>query len=307
MVGLVVSAALLTGRTGAVDSYYAVYRNVTGVKFGTQVLYEGYPIGQVEQVTPQERGGRMWFRVDFGVTRGWRIPDDSLAQIAAPGLLAAVAININAGSSKSALKPESEIKAKKDGQVKYTRLKVVTTDKGEKVVLTRNGEILLLDPKGRELEKYEIPAGAILSVEENQEVAAGDVLTLTPGRFQGNLISPLDFNRALAMLYRGELLNEEWTAYLIDKMSRVKPGLNHLLPSGVSDPTATVAHKNGYIDYVPYYVDNDIGIVMFERGGETYAYAMTFWSQDNPWVLSDLALGQTLSRLAWEHFSSVYQ
>ena len=136
--------------------------------------------------------------------------------------------------------------------------------------------------------------------------AAGDVLTLTPGRFQGNLISPLDFNRALTMLYRGELLNPEWTAYLIEKMSHVKPGLNHLLPSGVTDPAAIVAHKNGYIDYVPYYVDNDVGLVIFERGGERYAYAMTFWSQDNPWVLSDVTLGQTLSRLAWEHFSAVY-
>ena len=136
--------------------------------------------------------------------------------------------------------------------------------------------------------------------------AAGDVLTLTPGRFQGNLISPLDFNRALTMLYRGELLDPEWTAYLIEKMSHVKPGLSHLLPSGVTDPAAIVAHKNGFIDYVPYYVDNDVGLVIFERGGERYAYAMTFWSQDTPWVLSDLPLGQTLSRLAWEHFSAAY-
>lgn len=45
LVALVVSLAVLMGRTGATDDYYAVYRNVTGVKFGTQVLYEGYPIG----------------------------------------------------------------------------------------------------------------------------------------------------------------------------------------------------------------------------------------------------------------------
>ncbi len=50
---------------------------------------------------------------------------------------------------------------------KFTRLKVVRNDAGEQVVLTRNGEILILDPKGRELEKYEVPAGAILMVEEN--------------------------------------------------------------------------------------------------------------------------------------------
>ena len=57
---------------------------------------------------------------------------------------------------------------------------------------------------------------------------------------------------------------------------------------------------------MPYYVDNDVGLVIFERGGERYAYALTFWSQDNPYVLSDLPLGQTLSRSAWEHFSAVY-
>jgi len=43
-------------------------------------------------------------------------------------------------------------------------------------VLTRNGEISILDPKGRELEKYEIPTGAKLNVKEDQEVAKGDVL-----------------------------------------------------------------------------------------------------------------------------------
>ena len=71
---------------------------------------------------------------------------------------------------------ESEIRAKKGGIVQCTRLKVVRNDAGQQVVLSRSGEILLLDPKGRELEKYEIPAGANLMVEENQEVKAGAVL-----------------------------------------------------------------------------------------------------------------------------------
>lgn len=71
---------------------------------------------------------------------------------------------------------ESEIRAKKTGMAKFTRLKVVRNDAGELVVLTRNGEIALLDPKGRELEKYEIPAGSHLLVNENQEVPMGTVL-----------------------------------------------------------------------------------------------------------------------------------
>jgi DNA-directed RNA polymerase subunit beta' len=71
---------------------------------------------------------------------------------------------------------ESEIRSKRPGTVKFTRLKVVRNDAGQQVVLTRNGEILLVDPKGRELEKYEIPAGAHLMVEENADVHQGALL-----------------------------------------------------------------------------------------------------------------------------------
>lgn len=109
---VVVSVALLTGRTGATDGYHAYYDNVTGVKFGTQVVYEGYPIGQVERVTPEEKDARMRFRVSFGVQEKWRIPTDSVAEIAAPGLLAAVTLSIHAGKAKESLKPGSEIRSR---------------------------------------------------------------------------------------------------------------------------------------------------------------------------------------------------
>jgi DNA-directed RNA polymerase subunit beta' len=71
---------------------------------------------------------------------------------------------------------ENESKAKKEGVVQFTRLKVVRNDEGQNVVLTRNGEIAIMDPKGRELEKYEVPAGAILMIEENQSVKPGQTL-----------------------------------------------------------------------------------------------------------------------------------
>jgi DNA-directed RNA polymerase subunit beta' len=71
---------------------------------------------------------------------------------------------------------ESETKAKKEGIVKFTRMRFVTNEEGKNVVLTRNGEISLLDAKGRELEKYDVPNGAILRVDENQTVKAGQVL-----------------------------------------------------------------------------------------------------------------------------------
>jgi DNA-directed RNA polymerase subunit beta' len=71
---------------------------------------------------------------------------------------------------------DSDIKAKKGGIAKFARLKAVTNDAGQLVVLTRNGEIALVDERGREVEKYEVPAGAVIKVKENENVEPGAVL-----------------------------------------------------------------------------------------------------------------------------------
>lgn len=109
LAGLVVWIALLTGRTGATDSYFIQWSNVMGLSSGTQVLYEGYPLGIVEDIAPLREGGEQGFRVEVGVERGWRIPEDSVAEISAAGLLAAVVIDIRAGASQRALDPGSRI------------------------------------------------------------------------------------------------------------------------------------------------------------------------------------------------------
>ncbi|MBC8353902.1 MAG: DNA-directed RNA polymerase subunit beta' [Planctomycetes bacterium] len=71
---------------------------------------------------------------------------------------------------------ESETLSKHEGTVRFTHMKVVRSSEGIDVVLTRNGEIAILDAKGREIEKYEVPTGATLLVEENQEVKSGQKL-----------------------------------------------------------------------------------------------------------------------------------
>ena len=71
---------------------------------------------------------------------------------------------------------KSDIKATKAGIVKYTKLKVVVNDAGERIVLTRNGEVALVDDKGREVEKYEVPTGAVIQHEENTLIKEGDVI-----------------------------------------------------------------------------------------------------------------------------------
>ena len=71
---------------------------------------------------------------------------------------------------------ESETKARKGGIVRFTRMRSVVNSEGKHVVLTRNGEVSLVDDKGREIEKYEVPAGAVLMVEEDEKVKSGKVL-----------------------------------------------------------------------------------------------------------------------------------
>ncbi|HMP59176.1 MAG TPA: DNA-directed RNA polymerase subunit beta' [Gemmatales bacterium] len=71
---------------------------------------------------------------------------------------------------------ESNIKAKKSGTVRFERINAVVNDKGERVALTRNGEMLIVDQRGRELDKYPVPNGAQLRVEEGQEIKSGQML-----------------------------------------------------------------------------------------------------------------------------------
>jgi DNA-directed RNA polymerase subunit beta' len=71
---------------------------------------------------------------------------------------------------------ESELVAKRAGQVRFTRIRSVINSEGRQVVLGRNGEIAIVDDRGREVETQRVPNGAVLQVAENQMVKSGDVL-----------------------------------------------------------------------------------------------------------------------------------
>ncbi len=109
LVALITWIALLSGRTGPTDDYHVVYQNVMGLKKGVEILYEGYPVGHIEDISPIKESWPQRYRVDVTVRRGWRIPEDSRATITAPGLLSASVIDIEAGESEGRLEPGSEI------------------------------------------------------------------------------------------------------------------------------------------------------------------------------------------------------
>jgi phospholipid/cholesterol/gamma-HCH transport system substrate-binding protein len=99
VVALIVSLTLIAGRSGPRDGYRVLFDNVTDIKYGTVVRYEGFPIGTVDEIDPIYKDGKYRFGVKISVRQGWRFPADSKAAIKASSFLAAKTIDIGAGKS----------------------------------------------------------------------------------------------------------------------------------------------------------------------------------------------------------------
>ena len=120
----------------------------------------------------------------------------------------------------------------------------------------------------------------------------------------GNVLTAGEMNHALVALYQARIVEPAWRDYLLNKMTGVKPGLQYLIPAGVGD--GVVSHKNGFFADPSGWVDNDAGVVIFDRSGNRYAYAISFFTENVPSKYADIPLGQTVSRLVWQYFSSRY-
>ena len=80
------------------------------------------------------------------------------------------------GGTASRAIEASEVKAKRGGLVNFINLKVVKNAANQHVVLNRNGELRLVDARGREIDRYTVPTGATVFVTENEEVKPGHAL-----------------------------------------------------------------------------------------------------------------------------------
>ena len=78
------------------------------------------------------------------------------------------------GGTASAVFKEPEIKAKEGGVVKYEGLRVVDLKDGSHIVLNKNGRVSIHDSKtDKELEDYDIPIGAVISIADGDKVRKG--------------------------------------------------------------------------------------------------------------------------------------
>lgn len=83
--------------------------------------------------------------------------------------------HIGGAASRAAV--ASSVEAKSAGIVGFnTTMRYVTNSKGELVVISRSGEIVIHDEHGRERERHKVPYGATLAVKADQQLKAGTIL-----------------------------------------------------------------------------------------------------------------------------------
>ncbi len=83
--------------------------------------------------------------------------------------------HIGGAASRAAV--ANQVQAKAAGVVRFTpAMRYVTNARGEQIVISRNGEVLITDEAGRERERHKVPYGATLAALDGNEVKAGAVL-----------------------------------------------------------------------------------------------------------------------------------
>jgi len=81
------------------------------------------------------------------------------------------------GGAASRAAAASDVEAKSGGVIRFTQnMRYVANAKGEKIVISRSAEVVVVDDLGRERERHKIPYGATLAVDEGVSIKAGTQL-----------------------------------------------------------------------------------------------------------------------------------
>jgi DNA-directed RNA polymerase subunit beta' len=81
------------------------------------------------------------------------------------------------GGAASRAAAATQVEGKSAGTIRFSStIRYVTNIKGEQVVISRNGEVLIVDDNNRERERHKVPYGATLAVKDGDQVKAGTAL-----------------------------------------------------------------------------------------------------------------------------------
>jgi DNA-directed RNA polymerase subunit beta' len=79
------------------------------------------------------------------------------------------------GTARGAVE-QAEVRTQRGGQIKYKNLHSVSNSEGYQVVMNRNAEITVLDDLGVDRERFPVPYGATLRINDGQAVDPGTVI-----------------------------------------------------------------------------------------------------------------------------------
>ena len=80
------------------------------------------------------------------------------------------------GGAASRASAENNVQVKTNGTLKLHNAKYVLNTDGKIVITSRSTEITIIDSYGREKERYKVPYGAVLTVQDNAEVLGNDIV-----------------------------------------------------------------------------------------------------------------------------------
>jgi DNA-directed RNA polymerase subunit beta' len=80
------------------------------------------------------------------------------------------------GGTAARIAAQTQRKSKVDGKAQFERIVTVETPAGERIVTSREGEIVMLTREGAVRSRLAVPYGATLTVVDGQQIASGDLL-----------------------------------------------------------------------------------------------------------------------------------
>jgi DNA-directed RNA polymerase subunit beta' len=80
------------------------------------------------------------------------------------------------GGAASRASAENNVQVKTTGTLKLHNAKTVRNTDGKIVIVSRSSELTVIDDQGREKERYKLPYGSILSVDDGVGIVSGDIV-----------------------------------------------------------------------------------------------------------------------------------
>lgn len=257
LVAGVLSLSLLAGHGGARDRYFTLLDNVADVGFGSQVRYEGFPVGQVEKITPFTEGARMRFRVELAIEQGWRLPADSVARIGSTSMLSAKTLDIKGGDSTGTIVVGGEIRSGSPTDM-FSAMADLAGDLGD---LSRGGLKPLLDRIGTIVEHgapelVERTVSLIARLDASAETLQSVLSKENARSVSGLIVNAEETSRSFATTSRDMAAGMARVDRLIGELEDLVAGNRNGIDRSLKDMQHTLASVAQNIDSLVHNLDS---------------------------------------------------